>query len=440
MKWITETRPLKDSQAHRQIRYTHRMRALYRWQTLGAFLVLFSAAAQCGGRNEQSMPVPRRAPESPPSPLALTLAQAQCDYLARCDPDAMHMFASGSRQACLDFFACENNLPWPLRTVPGPASMLETCVESLRSRECPDKENAPLDRFSYGAEFPFGPSCGFPITLPPPPDAPDRGEACLDGFGETRQCGGDNYCASTPASRHLGSFSCGVCAPLIAVGDSCDASTPCTANARCTLGRCTVPQALGQACTDSDDCFWRACEGGVCGRSIYAPDPYEDVIGRECIVSPDCGHQAGLRCDGGRCRPLGDEGDACSTLPISRVGPCRLGQYCVNGRCTALGCTLDVGEPCSFSCYQADCVDGVCGAPGESVGAPCENQCGAGLGCVQKRCENRGNGAACDFDFDCDSGFCQRDVSAYCDGGSCSISACNRCGVCADVPTAADCK
>lgn len=412
---------------------------------LAALLLLFDGAAQCGGRTEQ--PTLRRAPEGPPSASALMLAEAECDYLERCDADAMHLFASSSRQACLDFFGCENQLPWPIPRIPGPASMLAACVESLRARACPDTEKDPINRFSYSGQFPFGPSCGIPALadlLAPPTGAPHKGESCVEPvFHETAICQGDNYCAVGDPSRRFGTYYCGICAPEVMLGEPCDGTTPCIAGATCILGRCAIALESGEACTVPDECRWGRCEGGVCGRSPYAPDPYDAVIGQECDNVGACGNQAGLRCDSGHCRPLGDEGDACTDAPSSLIGSCRLGQYCLDNRCVALGCTLDLGEPCRFFCHEADCLDGVCVPLGTSIGSRCGTQCAKGLACVQERCAaapSRGNGDACDFDADCDSDFCDRDLRAYCSGNSCSvIPSCNRCGICAAAPTVASC-
>jgi hypothetical protein len=54
---------------------------------------------------------------------------------------------------------------------------------------------------------------------------------------------------------------------------------------------------------------------------------------------------------------------------------------------------------------------------------------------------DRGTGAPCDFDSDCDSEFCDRDLSAFCNRtGGCVIPPCDRCGTCATQPTADACE
>src|SRR5688572_14424950 len=110
-------------------------------------LALFAAivVVDCGGESERTFDSvepgqkPGRVPEPPPSAEALELARAQCDYLERCDPDGMFAFQNASRAACEEFFSCQAAEP-PWQVPHALPVTLEDCVESLRSRECPDYE------------------------------------------------------------------------------------------------------------------------------------------------------------------------------------------------------------------------------------------------------------------------------------------------------------
>ena len=57
--------------------------------------ILSFSLVQCGGSTDE-LPPHRRAPEPPLTAEELELADAQCSYLERCDPDALHLFASGA--------------------------------------------------------------------------------------------------------------------------------------------------------------------------------------------------------------------------------------------------------------------------------------------------------------------------------------------------------
>lgn len=388
------------------------------------------------------MPEPYRAPEKPVSDEQAALMVAQCDYLARCDPDALHLFARSSKEACQDYFACQAGHGFAVR----PDTNLTVCIESLNSRPCPDVDTMPLERFSYGGGllggvFPWGPECGAPDLsklLAAPPDAPREGEPCLGG-SEVHACQGNNYCALTDIALTAGLTSCGICAAQVPLGQACGRSDICAAGASCVLGQCAQRLPVGAPCTAAEQCRFSICENGVCGSSKNVLEPYASVLDRPCQNDTGCGNQAGLQCIDGLCRSLLDEGDRCDPFK----GGCRLGESCVAGRCAVLGCTLDLGEACAWRCSVSDCRDGVCAPPGTRIGDPCDAICANGLECVHSRCAappDRSLGTACDFDENCATRFCQRDLSAYCSKGSCLIPACDKCGVCAALPTVSMCK
>jgi hypothetical protein len=400
--------------------------------------------AQCGGASERSTLPPYRAPERPRSADDIALATAQCDYIERCDPDGMHVFAGSAKEACVDHFACDaarGAVPW--RNAETARERRDACVRSLASRPCPVADVVPPERFSSEARFPWGSDCGAPDPtqiLIPPPDAPKTGEACIDGFREQPGCQEGAYCAVEDERPAFGSTYCGVCAPTLELGQACTSNERCSGDARCVFGQCREPLPPGKPCVDYRECRFGSCLNGVCGPLGYPAEPYADVLDRACAGSTECGHQIGLRCWEGRCRPRATEGEACN----ANDGGCRLDQSCINGRCVALGCSLDLGEPCFAFCNEAECIDRVCKPPASHVGDRCSFWCGASLLCNTGSCQalsDRIVGSPCDFDQDCESGFCDRDLSAYCSrSDGCSIPRCDKCGTCASPPDPSSCR
>ena len=412
----------------------------------GACAFVVVSALRCGGDSERpvdSGPPATRVPDPTPTAETLALAEAQCDYLERCDPDSMFLFARESRAACEEYFSCQAS-----RFVRAVLEERVACIESLRTRACPDTYEEPWERFSAEMKFPWGPDCGVPTLddiLAPRPGAPGLGERCLDE-PELPDCAVGNYCVRDE-NPFIGTFYCGTCEPFRALGAPCTSGDFCVEGATCVNGECRTRRALGEACDFDAECPFYTCRESIC-ISPSAPTPYAQVVGGPCgDAIHECGNQAALYChivvsrwDDGVCRALPDEGEPCEDS--SAYLECRLGQACANGRCVAVGCSVEIGEPCSGYCEAGDCVEGVCvAAAGE--GAPCEVSCGS-LPCLSRRCggwppPREENGARCDFDGDCESYFCERDVGDYCEGGSCSIPACDGCGVCADRPTVEIC-
>ena len=411
--------------------------------------LLFAAGAvvlalRCGGASEKdpvdSGPAPGRVPDPTPTAETLALASAQCDYLERCDPDAMFFFAGESRAACEEFFACEAAYLVP--------DVLDAaCIESLGTRDCPDPElEGAIDRYSYGTRFPWGPECGEPTLdeiLAPPPGAPGPGEPCIDG-GERATCAVGSYCA-LDEKPVIGTFYCGTCEPNRALGEPCESRARCVEDARCAGGECRALRDVGEPCELNGECPFNTCEGSIC-ISPYAPSPLVDTVGSPCEYEGDCGNLAMLWCDDGACRTLPGEGEACGHVVTLGHPVCRLGHTCIDGRCRAMGCSQDIGEPCDNFCGNAECLGRRCVPAPENVGDACNLVCGNGLWCSEGRCTEDGsprgvkNGSPCDFDHECESSFCERYLGDYCEGGSCSIPRCDRCGACADPPTVERCQ
>jgi hypothetical protein len=400
---------------------------------------VFGLASQCSSQEKGWF----RAEDPAPSVEGRALAQAQCEYLARCDADSVHMFAGSSWEECVDYFSCQVELGDLARVKESVG--VKACIDSLTSRDCPNLDINPTQYFAFMG-FPWGEGCGRQTIaeyLAAATDAPVVGEACITGFSEHAPCKGDTFCDVASVPLRLGSYKCGTCTPSLALGDACDWNSRCTQGTSCVLGRCAVLIEVGEACSHPEQCRFALCTDGRCARSLYAPKPYAEMLGASCTLglSGTCGAQGGLYCDEGTCRPLYDEGEHCDTGT-----PCRLGQVCAENRCVSVGCTVDLREPCVNACEGGECRDNICSPMGSKVGDDCSWFCLGELDCVDSHCAPStmrapaAIGGACDFDMDCLSSFCDRDISSYCSGSTCSIPSCDGCGVCADPPTVAWCE
>jgi hypothetical protein len=397
------------------------------------------ALLRCGG--ESTAPAPRLPPDPdrPPNDTEIELAAVMCRYATRCDPDGLHAFSGGSEQACRDYFACSaarGDLA-PLRR----GVDLEVCMQALDSGDCPDLERYPYQRLrgDLGVSFPWARECDEYGFVEAYAAAPPTGSACITGLDERPRCREHDYCAAESVPS-FGWVFCGTCTPRIALGDACTDSDRCVADATCVDGVCALLRELGEACTSPRECRFRSCTDAVCARPEHAPEPYADVVNRDCAAIPgfeDCGDQIGLTCIDGKCRPLPDEGESCTIR-------CRAGQGCIGGQCVSVGCAIDLGERCDSWCTGGECVDGICSPLPARVGAECRLFCAPGLECERERCvlgPDRSNGTSCDSDFDCESSFCDRDLSESCSrDGSCSAPPCDRCGTCKPPPVASDCR
>lgn len=181
-------------------------------------------------------------------------------------------------------------------------------------------------------------------------------------------------------------------------------------------GRQSFDQQAAEACiemmeeevTDATPCeqFYDTGETQMYSfNSRYDDSPCERVLRPEvgedgkCLMRSDC--KPGLHCDeealadqcGGRCVPLGGEGDACDLSALE----CEPGLDCIDGQCQSDESSDDsksVGETCeSTSECQGD--------------LNCKEETGDGMRCR----EPVGPGQTCEFG-DCESGYaCVRDPS-----------------------------
>jgi hypothetical protein len=206
------------------------------------------------------------------------------------------------------------------------------------------------------------------------PTAPDEtsciaGLLCVDGACLRPRAAGE-ACGEAP---------CGPC--LRCEDGSCVEATACELalgegcglRATCGRGTCVERAGLGEACDDRD------CEVGLgcllstltCARMPAPGEPCAEVVG------PGCGPDA--ICEGGTCRALPAEGEACT-------GTCAGGLVCASGACVRRAAD---GEPCDVGCANGTCGAGGLCEPWPGSGEPCGDgactdplACGLGDRCV----------------------------------------------------------
>ncbi|AWV90438.1 hypothetical protein [Bradymonas sediminis] len=142
---------------------------------------------------------------------------------------------------------------------------------------------------------------------------------CVDaGLASAGQCGdktcrADQYCSGSND----------ICMSRPDIGEPCDNTKVCRANATCQSGTCAAVTSglqAGQACNFSDKLcsFDLICLAGTCAEAAG--------VGESCNF---VGCQSGLYCSAqGECAELGGPGAACT-----EDGMCRTNR-CVNGSCT----------------------------------------------------------------------------------------------------------
>jgi hypothetical protein len=380
------------------------------------------------------------------------LAEVQCDYLERCDPDGLRLFANDSKEACVEYYACRSSaVPLlGLNLAAASRAAFDTCIESIAARECPRSTFAAALRLSLSGRFPWDfdpwkPQCGMPALPTATDGAPGRGDVCLTGSlsWSAVDCQNGTYCVTIEEIPRFGLHACGVCQNVSKLGENCSDRAGCESGTACIQGKCTALLEFGERCTDSTQCREHHCDDGLCAPLPYVQQRLADVVGRACATSSDCDSQVGLSCRDDRCQPLPEVGEACSSDGARFA--CRLGSYCIEDRCTALGCSVDEGEPCGAGtpCTKGFCEDGLCVASDLDEGDRCNSKCNSGLKCENNTCVVDAKsklGSACDYDTDCASDYCSRSYDLSCTGSMCPLPRCDGCGTCAKPPTPSDCE
>ena len=116
----------------------------------------------------------------------------------------------------------------------------------------------------------------------------------------------------------------GTCRARVAVGGSCDATSPCIVGASCLSGSCVGPTFVGsgESCDASRRCRYGAsCIGGSCRK--------------QAMLGAACG--ADVPCASGRCASADAGGQTCQAL-LDADQPCTQGSDCLSGRCLPAGC------------------------------------------------------------------------------------------------------
>jgi hypothetical protein len=293
-------------------------------------------------------------------------ADATCNRLARCSPLFIDV-AFGNLEACKQGYTifCDRSSQAPGAT-PIPAS----CIDALEN------------------------GCG---EGDPALSVCRRKGSLTDGA----PCEFDGQCASGRCGAAGGTPGCGLCKPAsdaaayTAEGGSCDNEGDCEQGLSCIgveagavgdpgRGTCEKTRALGEACTDAEDCntgsygdfgwmsFKVACLDGGCAK------PLDE--GATCRLAPQyaysCDVQKKLRCE----LIANDAGftGKCSKWPFAKVNePCTKSNQTPSGTCSGdLRCVGDAGTG-----------GGTC-VPKSAVGSPCSKDydCLFGLACASGTC------------------------------------------------------
>ena len=337
-----------------------------------------------GATPDMGMRPPVRIPV--PDDLSQVIAEAICDYLARCS--YVSIMESLVNEPCLQF-------------------MERQFTDLTLARLSPLVD---LDQLVYDPQGTR--ACISAIgTLQCSPDFTALTAACVDSFSgrvsagdgctEHEACVGAMYCETQAQCP-------GQCAPRVALGQACSTTAACETGLTCVRGECVGPAGLGQACGGQgppcDEGLYCDGENGGAGRcqtlnvqlggqgaQCAIPNGPFCQDGLACIVQvsglsarftcqPRVGEgercapglpdhcQAGLFCNGtdidgfppdieGRCRILPGEGQRCGDAPAFKV--CATGLVCDQGNCQSRG---RLGDPCgqNETCYSGRCSAGAC--------------------------------------------------------------------------------
>jgi hypothetical protein len=204
----------------------------------------------------------------------------------------------------------------------------------------------------------------------------------------------------------------------VKVGDACAFDLECASGrcthpspcdpAACCAGSCTtvVPVAIGAACNVDGDCVG----GAYCGTDLAC-----HALGRtgdSCLGDTQCDYGFGCVTPTfpGTCQVLGAPSGPC---PGNRCADA--GTVCVSGSCIAAafaGAACPTGTECS-PFEPCNTTSGQC-ASLPDINMQCTGRCEGDAWCdtTLAQCEPLlANGAACDTDHDCASGFCQMMVT-----------------------------
>lgn len=369
----------------------------------------------------------------------------RCDAMLRCAP------LGSSGESCRDGDDCR----------PGLQCAGGVCAAGAAvGQPCPPLGSCSLDGYCDAS---VSPSC-LPIVA--------LGGACASNAS----CGVAAFCLE------------GVCAPRLPADAGCANDRQCTADLRCSAGRCGVPSLVdGAACADASGCaaplvcdvidhrcriVRTTADGAMCtGHTLRC-----DASGRTRCVGGVCVERgAGDPCDvtmdlDGRlvgshnqcpptmsCRVV----DSVGTCTPSAIGsPCHFGRNCAVDQFCDLQQSCTARRPSGAACgAPRDCAEGLtcdltsggddpegsgagtCVAI-KGAGSTCSASCPLPLVCLRGACARAGLageacvGGAC-FDGACTDGVCVGKVVA---SGPCQLDAQCESAVCAQGQCAAVCR
>ncbi|MBI5547938.1 MAG: hypothetical protein HY901_28990, partial [Deltaproteobacteria bacterium] len=312
------------------------------------------------------------------------------------------------------------------------------CIAVADPLECSD----PLAQWArLGA-----PGCGQVFAAP----YVGEGDQC-----EPLPCDEGLYCKRGPSSR-----TCRVCAARAAPGAACrDLPTsslhlPCEGGYYCDPDQdvCLRGKDIGVACRRGQECARGFCRDGHCAAplqegedlEVFSPDQCSGFLvwrggkcavrlaqGQACDTDVDCHLDA--VCAAGLCTPREvcaqrAAGEPCVTEPLG----CVAGTFCNDtGAVQTCEAVRPLGQPCEFT---DDCVPGAYCSFGDQVctaysgvGGSCEGAllCASGLYCDDLEgslCATlQPEGAACDYGFECASGYCDPATAACAPQPACTM-------------------
>jgi hypothetical protein len=237
---------------------------------------------------------------------------------------------------------------------------------------------------------PAGQTCS---TSCRPPNCFCSGSGCSVGTCSVPDSGNSNNDVETCTDDYdCLSQSCdnGVCAPMPAIGDACSDSYQCYPLGFCSGGTCVQKFAPGKDCSGGIDSCEEPflCIEGRCEIMNLSCEPAP--AGSLCTFLRVCDENSWCDLIGGvRCRPRAALGQECQNSPIRGVETCAVGSLCLAGDDGVSRCSKSpaVGEACTSTCADgAACYQGTCAAP--PVGQACDpygTGCPEGFVCADRR-------------------------------------------------------
>jgi hypothetical protein len=278
-----------------------------------------------------------------------------------------------------------------------------------------------------------------------------EGGHCATAAGSIAECVDGLFCLNVGID--------GVCIPKGKEGEYCVNDGECLSTLFCNQlsGTCQLKRKVGETCA-FDDSAQTDSVRIPCAQYLDC-DPFARICvskcneGYHCSTDRDCDQTRGLRCIVGfcdsvraenqpcaddsdcdpslRCEPDGDPTNNYTNVCVPKLGDgasgCLTHSDCASGFCDPTSgtrtCRPKVSPPgvcpsqLNEQCAGGYCASGYC-APLIADGAACQNdyQCQSGA-CVALSCARPplANGLRCTSDTQCSSGFCNHETSRYCD-------------------------